>query len=290
VTRVSNPLDIDATFSGVAVWETPGANGPVYWEWIQNQSAFYQPSYSIIAPTRQDAISGTPAPHYFKVIAHEVDYPQTRAWESLTVTAESTDNLAPAAPIQLAGDRAGGGAVFLSWKAGDAVPDFKWYKIYRSGVGGVTPTPGFFLTSSESPSYVDPSAPSGAAHYLVTAVDIHGNESMPSNTVAVFDATGVGGDTPPISSLTVLANHPNPFTGSTQFRIGLPVDGDVSVEIYDVAGRRVNALAVKGASAGWRTVPFSGDDDNGKPLASGVYFYRVTAAGKTVTNKMVIAR
>ena len=64
----------------------------------------------------------------------------------------------------------------------------------------------------------------------------------------------------------------------------------MSVEIYDVAGRRVNRFELKGAGAGWKSVPFDGRDANGAPLASGVYFYRVTAAGRTVTNKMVIAR
>jgi hypothetical protein len=42
--------------------------------------------------------------------------------------------------------------------------------------------------------------------------------------------------------------------------------------------------------SGWRTVNLDALDDAGKPLASGVYFYRIKAAGETVTRKMVIAR
>jgi hypothetical protein len=230
-----------------------------------------------------------PALHYFKVVAHESNYPQTRTWESGVATASSVDNLAPAAPIQLTGDRAGNGSVFLSWTPGDAAPDFDYFQIYRSGAGGVTPTPPFLYTTTQDPSYVDPSAPGGAVHYLVTAVDIHGNESLPSNVAGVFSSTPVG-DTPPIATLTLLPNRPNPFNASTDLEIGLPVDGDFSVQVYDVAGRLVRSMDVKGATAGWKHVPFGGRDDAGRPLASGVYFYRVTAAGETVTNKLVIAR
>jgi hypothetical protein len=64
----------------------------------------------------------------------------------------------------------------------------------------------------------------------------------------------------------------------------------VTIDVFDVAGRRVRALEVKGAKAGWNRVPFAGRDDRDRPLASGVYFYRVKAAGATITKKMVIAR
>jgi hypothetical protein len=41
---------------------------------------------------------------------------------------------------------------------------------------------------------------------------------------------------------------------------------------------------------GWRTVAFDGRDDGGRLLPSGVYFCRVTAAGASVTRKIVLAR
>jgi hypothetical protein len=41
---------------------------------------------------------------------------------------------------------------------------------------------------------------------------------------------------------------------------------------------------------GWQRVRFAGRDERGRPLASGVYFARVSAAGATITRKMVIAR
>jgi hypothetical protein len=104
------------------------------------------------------------------------------------------------------------------------------------------------------------------------------------------NATGVG-DTPAIpDGLIVRQNYPNPFGLSTDVAIELPEASDVSIEVYDVGGRRVNALALGSVAAGWRQVRVPGRDHDGRALASGVYFYRVSALGKTITRKMVIAR
>ncbi len=275
---------------GPIILETPSANGPAYWEWIATLPALYQATYSYTAPTRQDSSIAGPAPNYFKVIASDYDTPFAHAWESGVASASSVDNLAPPAPIQLTGDRVGSGDVLLVWTSGGTAPDFDHYAIYRSGATDVQPIPGDFLTLSDDPSLDDAGAPAGALHYLVTAVDTHGNQSPPSNAIGIFDVTGVGDTPPAIAALTVRTNYPNPFTGSTALSVGLPAPSDIDVDIYDVAGQRVSTMHVRGAAAGWQSVAFDGRDDAGRPLASGVYFYRVHANGTTVTNKMVIAR
>jgi hypothetical protein len=106
----------------------------------------------------------------------------------------------------------------------------------------------------------------------------------------VAGATGVGGNLPPITSLTVLQNQPNPFTGETRLQVGLPAREDIRVEIFDVAGKRVRDVTIPGETKGWNTVKLTDRDDKGAPLASGVYFFRIRAGAETVTRKMVIAR
>jgi hypothetical protein len=101
--------------------------------------------------------------------------------------------------------------------------------------------------------------------------------------------TGVD-DTPALTALTVLQNQPNPFNAATDFVIGLPRISDVRIEVFDVAGRRVSDVELRGAKAGWNRIPFTGRDERGGALASGVYFYRVAAAGATLTKRMVITR
>jgi FlgD Ig-like domain len=101
--------------------------------------------------------------------------------------------------------------------------------------------------------------------------------------------TGVG-NTPAIPGLIVLQNYPNPFGSTTDLEIDLHEAAELSIDVYDVAGRRVNDLELGRVAAGWKRIPFAGRDHDGRPLASGVYFYRVKAAGQTITRKMVIAR
>jgi hypothetical protein len=285
---VTEPGGVDAAFSGAAIWVERSPAGPAYWEWIANQDAVHLPSYSYTAPTRQDSVAGDPALHYFKVCSHD-DSPSARVWESADSSGYSVDNLAPAAPLMLTAQRSGDD-VLLSWDpSGENEPDLKHYAVYRGDASGVTPTPVFFLSNSLDTMLTDADAPTSALYYIVTAYDVHDNQGPPSNE-AMVDGAGTGvGDTPRLTALQLRPNAPNPFSGQTVLEIGLPAAAEVTVEIYDVAGRRVRALT-RGLGAGWQRLAFDGRDGAGRPLASGVYFCRVSAAGETRAQKMVIRR
>jgi flagellar hook assembly protein FlgD len=101
-------------------------------------------------------------------------------------------------------------------------------------------------------------------------------------TTAVGDAPG--------AALTVFPARPNPFTGTTYFDVGLNEPSDVSIDVYDVAGRRVRAIAPARMPAGARRIAFDGRDDAGHPLPSGVYFCRVEAAGSSRIQKIVLLK
>jgi len=130
-----------------------------------------------------------------------------------------------------------------------------------------------------------------AWYYRVVSVDVHGNESTPSNE-AMVDATvtGVGTHAPALSHLQVLDNAPNPFGESTTFEFGMPAPGHVSITVYDVAGRLVYSRDAGEMGAGWHRRVFTGVNSEGHRLASGVYFYRINANGEVATRKIVIQR
>jgi hypothetical protein len=130
---------------------------------------------------------------------------------------------------------------------------------------------------------------SGVGSAIITWQDWRNGPTSDIYAQRIDMPTSVG-NTPPSAALTVLQNRPNPFTGTTELRIGLLSESNVSIEVYDVAGRRVRVQSLGTQSAGWNAIPFDGRDDAGRPLASGVYFYRVTANGTTVTHKMVITK
>lgn len=85
--------------------------------------------------------------------------------------------------------------------------------------------------------------------------------------------------------VTLWQNYPNPFNPTTNIRFGLPLEESVSIEVYDVLGRRVSTLASGIYPAGVHIVQF-----NASYYASGVYFVRLQA-GKTIhTRKMLLLK
>jgi FlgD Ig-like domain len=85
-------------------------------------------------------------------------------------------------------------------------------------------------------------------------------------------------------------NYPNPFNPSTTVRIALPQKSPISLVVYDVLGREVARLFDGELSYGTHTFHFDGHSANGSPIASGVYFVRMDAAGFSSTRKMVMVK
>lgn len=196
---------------------------------------------------------------------------------SNSVPGTSYDNIAPPPPT-LAGER-NGSNVELSWNS--TAPDIDHYIMQRSDLGSF---------NVYGTAYVDMGVPMMELNYRMNAVDVNGNVSNNSNGITIDAPTGIG-DTPSIpKALTLLPNSPNPFSGSTVLHLGMPKAGEVRLEVYDVAGRRVASRNAGQLSAGWREVAFDGRADSGQMLASGVYFYRVYAGNEMHTRKMVISR
>ncbi len=94
------------------------------------------------------------------------------------------------------------------------------------------------------------------------------------------------GETPAAVSLS--QNLPNPFGAGTGITYTLPRDGDVLLQVYNVAGKLVRTLVDGRQPAGRWSVAWDGLDAEGHPAAGGVYFYRLTAGGKTIAKRMVL--
>jgi hypothetical protein len=77
----------------------------------------------------------------------------------------------------------------------------------------------------------------------------------------------------------------NPFRGRTTIEYFLPMPADVTVDVCDVAGRRVIELETGPRTQGWHRATW-----NAGGLTSGVYFLRVRAAGEETTLKLVLLR
>ena len=102
-------------------------------------------------------------------------------------------------------------------------------------------------------------------------------------------ATGVG-DTPTVGRTELKAPFPNPFNPRTEIRFDLAEKAPVRVEILDARGRRVRTLVDGVRPAGSHQVVWRGRTDDGRGVASGVYFVRLTADGRAQTQKMTLVK
>jgi hypothetical protein len=89
---------------------------------------------------------------------------------------------------------------------------------------------------------------------------------------------------------TLSQNTPNPFNPDTMIEYTLGQDGDVNLRVYDLNGRMVRELVNQGQAASRYQVAWDGRDDTGRELASGVYFYQLTAPGVKETRRMVLTK
>jgi hypothetical protein len=85
-------------------------------------------------------------------------------------------------------------------------------------------------------------------------------------------------------------NYPNPFNPVTDIRFNIAKSGKVSLVIYDLLGHKVRTLINSNLSYGKHWVQWDGTADNGYPVASGVYFYRLEAKDFSQTMKMVLMK
>ncbi len=92
------------------------------------------------------------------------------------------------------------------------------------------------------------------------------------------------------TALSLAQNAPNPFRGATSVRFAVPQQGPVSLEIYNVAGRKIADLVSGTLEAGAYTVSWDGKDSHGARVASGVYLYRLNAGGESLSKEMVFVR
>ena len=93
-------------------------------------------------------------------------------------------------------------------------------------------------------------------------------------------------------AFTLDQNMPNPFNPSTTITYTVPVGSAqrVTLEVFDLRGKNVRTLVDKVVRPGLHSVFWHGDDNSGRSVGSGVYFYRLRAGDFSQTRKMVMLK
>jgi hypothetical protein len=100
-------------------------------------------------------------------------------------------------------------------------------------------------------------------------------------------------DEPPASDLRLELgrSYPNPFSSGTTIRFSLPSPERIVLDIYDVRGRRVRSLSHgETLGAGEHRIVWDARDDEGLPVPSGTYFYRLVTSQGTERGRMAVLR
>jgi len=87
-----------------------------------------------------------------------------------------------------------------------------------------------------------------------------------------------------------LSNHPNPFNPTTTISFRLDQPSYVRLDVFNVAGQKVRTLVDDELATGEHSVVWEGDDSHGRPVSSGIYFYRLQAGDFRETKQMILLK
>jgi hypothetical protein len=247
------------------------------WDFVATVRAVGFSEYAQVAPTLFDSTASNGIQwSVFMVTAHTST---GKVFFSQPDSGYSIDNIPPQPPTNprasLAND-----AVVLEWDESPD-PDVDHYAIYRGHTATFIPSESNRIGTSSDNTFVDNKiSGSEAFYYIVTSIDVSGNESARSEVVSAI-ITAVHNDRARFPSrYKLFQNFPNPFNPSTTIRYALPVQSKVVLTVYDVRGTLIATLVDQIQSAGYYVNKW------GQGFASGVYFLKIEARSVSCDGSM----
>lgn len=235
------------------------------WTYVTSFPAHGESEYNVVAPTLANANASSL--YYSALMVRAVTADPLTFHDSEIDNGFSVDNLSPPSPSQFMAMYSSG-ATHLSWGA-SVEPDFASFRLYRGSSADFVPGLASLVVETSETGYVDPGV--AGSYYKVSAVDVNGNES-------VFALTGPNQttDVPPAAPAVAFAldgTRPNPAIGGRlMVHFALPTAESATLELLDVAGRRVAQQMVGALGAGRHSVDLA----DGRRLEPGLYFVRLT--------------
>jgi len=120
------------------------------------------------------------------------------------------------------------------------------------------------------------------------------NGTLPIGCIQAIDPTDTGDPDPSVDvapkQTALFANVPNPFNPTTKIAFDLARAGQVKLQIFDVAGHVVKTLVNGATPAGRHELTWTGLDQGGRRVSSGVYFYQLVTDDFSQTRKMALLK
>ena len=135
-------------------------------------------------------------------------------------------------------------------------------------------------------SFTDVNVPaSEQVFYVLEQIDLDGTIHRSNPIEVVLGARFLN-----LPSEFASAVYPNPFNPATTISYDLPVEGDVSIVIYDAIGQEIRQLVNNGHTAGRYSVQWDAKDALGRSVGSGVYIAKIKAGTFSATQKMLLLK
>ncbi|MCF7858585.1 MAG: carboxypeptidase regulatory-like domain-containing protein [Candidatus Cloacimonetes bacterium] len=168
--------------------------------------------------------------------------------------------------------------VILSWQA-PIGQGLTGYNVYRDLT---------IIHTGTELTYTDQNVPTGTYTYNVSALyyDLYESDLTGDLVVEVVAADDVFN----VDANQLIGNIPNPFNPSTAISFSLENPGHVSIEIYNVKGKKIRTLINQHLEATTHSVVWNGKDDQAQDAASGVYFYKMKSGNYTASKKMILMK
>jgi len=135
----------------------------------------------------------------------------------------------------------------------------------------------------------------GRGGHIISAYD---NIIAASNgySIHMYDISGVLTDITPVvedllpTSIFLSQNYPNPFNPTTTIDYTVPRRSRVNLSIYNILGQNITTLVDRNETAGQYSVQWDGVDNKSRPVASGIYFYRLRVDDFIESKKMILLK
>jgi hypothetical protein len=125
------------------------------------------------------------------------------------------------------------------------------------------------------------------AYYL--ALGTHAR-SMYKLDLNLLTDLGKESNVSPLAGFQLNQNYPNPFNPSTTISFRIPEESTVTLTVYNSLGQEVATLLSGSLLSGSHRVVWNGRDNNGRPVASGTYIYRLQAGEFNQSRQMVFLK
>lgn len=284
--------------------------------WASATQVANEPTPSVAGSTESITISNlSENTTYYFAIKTSDEVPNESGLSNVLQTATTGDLTPPSAIDDLqANSGTNNGEITLSWTApgDDADVGTAAFYLIRYSTEEITEINWLGPSDEYTNFIINPLTPSasgaleeytieglepGLAYYVaIKAFDEKSNPSALSNltsAVAKLDLSLDADDDqytglPNVFELS--QNYPNPFNPDTEIPYALPTQAEVNISIYNSVGQKVATLVDETKPAGVHYISWNGRNDNGQPVASGIYFYRLSSAEFSQTKKMVMLK